>query len=137
MCILALRKNCFFFKMLNHVILQCHFSFSLYYNVTDSQLTLANRQSNVNTELSITFQIGFTNLKHHPFPGSVIGCRLDTEVVVKRRILNKLLSIKNNPDHPLRRTLDTQWSTFSKRLRQLCYRSDCCRKSLQPQAISL
>lgn len=34
--------------------------------------------------------------------GSVIGCRRDTcEVLVKRKSLNKLLCIMNNPDHTL------------------------------------
>ena len=34
--------------------------------------------------------------------GSVIGCKQDTfEAVVERRSLNKLLSIMDNPDHPL------------------------------------
>lgn len=44
---------------------------------------------------------------------SVIGCKPDTfEVVVERRTLNKLLSIMDNPDHPLHHLLDRQWSTF-------------------------
>lgn len=43
-----------------------------------------------------------TNRLNKMKAGSVIGCRRDTcEVLVKRKSLNKLLSIMNNPDHPL------------------------------------
>lgn len=36
--------------------------------------------------------------------------------------INKLLSILDNQDHPLHHTLGRQWSVFSKRLKQLCFR---------------
>ena len=52
--------------------------------------------------------------------GSIIGCKPDTsEVVVERRTLIKLLSVMDNPDHPLHHLLDGQRSTFSNRLVQL------------------
>ena len=39
--------------------------------------------------------------------GSIIGCKPYTfEVVLERRTLNKLLSITNNPEHPLQHVLD-------------------------------
>ena len=70
--------------------------------------------------------------------GSVIGCKQDTvEAVVERRTLNKLLSIMDNPDHPLHLTLDRQRSSFSNRLLQLHCRRDRYRKSFVPQAIAL
>ena len=70
--------------------------------------------------------------------GSIIGCRQDTfQSVVERRTLNKLLSIMDNPDHPLHHTIDRQRSTFSRRLRQLRCLKERYRKSFLPQAISL
>ena len=52
--------------------------------------------------------------------GSIIGCKLDSlEKVVERRTLKKLLSILDNPDHPLHHLLQGQRSTFSNRLLQL------------------
>lgn len=70
--------------------------------------------------------------------GSVIGCKQDSlEAVVERRILNKLLSIMDNPDHPLHHTLDKQLSSFSNRLIQLRCHKDRYRKSFFPQAITL
>ncbi|XP_034088755.1 uncharacterized protein LOC117557164 [Gymnodraco acuticeps] len=52
--------------------------------------------------------------------GSVIGIKLDPfEAVVERRTLNRLLSIMDNPTHPLHLQLDSQRSSFSNRLLQL------------------
>ena len=70
--------------------------------------------------------------------GSVIGCKLDTlENAVERRTLNRLLSIMENPEHPLHQLLDGQRSTFSNRLIQLRCRKDRFRKSFLPAAITL
>jgi hypothetical protein len=70
--------------------------------------------------------------------GSVIGCNLDTlEAVVERRMLNKLLAILDNPDHPLHPLLDRQRSSFSNRLIQLHCHKDRYRKSFLPSAITL
>ena len=70
--------------------------------------------------------------------GSVIGVKPDTfEAVVERRTLNKLLSIMDNPDHPLHHTLDRQRSSFSNRLIQLRCHKDRYRKSFLPQAITV
>ncbi|KAI3355030.1 hypothetical protein L3Q82_017846 [Scortum barcoo] len=52
--------------------------------------------------------------------GSVLGFRLESfETVVERRMLNRLLSIMDNDQHPLHHTVDRQRSTFSHRLLQL------------------
>jgi len=53
--------------------------------------------------------------------GSALGLRMESfETVVKRRTLNKLLSIMDNDQHTLHHTVDRQRSTFSHRLLQLC-----------------
>ena len=60
--------------------------------------------------------------------GSVIGCKMDTVgAVVERGMLNKLLSILDNPDHTLHPPPDRQRSSLSNRYR----------KSFLPSAISL
>ena len=65
--------------------------------------------------------------------GSVIGCKQDTlEAVMERRTLKKLLSIMDNPLHPLHLTLVRQRSTFSKRLLQLRCHNNRYRKSFLP-----
>ena len=70
--------------------------------------------------------------------GSVIGCKPDTvESVVERRTLDKLLSIMDNPEHPLHHLLDRQRSTFSNRLIQLRCHKDRYIKSFIPSAITL
>ncbi len=70
--------------------------------------------------------------------GSIIGCKLDTfEEVMERRTLSKLLSIMDNPEHPLHHLLDRQRSSFSNRLIQLCCHKDRVRKSFLPKAIRL
>ncbi|KAM4536419.1 uncharacterized protein PAE49_021037 [Odontesthes bonariensis] len=70
--------------------------------------------------------------------GSVIGCKLDSfESVVERRTLNKLLSIMDNPTHPLQQLLVGQQSSFSNRLIQLHCHKDRFRKSFLPAAITI
>ena len=70
--------------------------------------------------------------------GSVIDYKQDTlEAVMERRTLKELLSIMDNPLHPLQLTLVRQRSTFSRRLLQLCCRNNRYRKSFLPQAITL
>ena len=56
--------------------------------------------------------------------GSVIGYKPETmEAVVKRRMLNKLISILDNPDHPLHPLLDRQRSSFSNRpIQRRCHK---------------
>jgi len=61
--------------------------------------------------------------------GSILGEELDPLLVVaERRMLSKLLSILDNPSHPLHCVLAAQRSTFSQRLRQ-------SRRSFLPVAI--
>ena len=70
--------------------------------------------------------------------GSVLGLKLESlETVVERRMLNKLLSIMDNKQHPLHQTVDRQRSNFSHRLLQLRCRRDRYRKSFLPNAIAL
>ncbi|KAK7877531.1 hypothetical protein WMY93_031748, partial [Mugilogobius chulae] len=47
--------------------------------------------------------------------GSVLGVELTVGEVAERRILKKLLSIRNNTAHPLHQTLLSYQSSFSKR----------------------
>ena len=49
--------------------------------------------------------------------GSVLGTALET--ILKRRMLHKLVNIKNNTDHPLHNIVLQEWSVFSLRLLQL------------------
>ena len=68
---------------------------------------------------------------------SVIGIKLDPLAVVERRTLNRLLSIMDNPTHPLHLQLDSQRSSFSNRLLQLpCHKDRYC-KTFLPTAITL
>ena len=70
--------------------------------------------------------------------GSVIGCKMDEfEAVVERRTMNKLLSIMDNPDHPLHLTPDRQRSAVSNRLMQRRCHKDRYRKSFLPRASRL
>ncbi|KAM7380045.1 hypothetical protein PAMP_003369 [Pampus punctatissimus] len=70
--------------------------------------------------------------------GSVLGLRLETfESVVERRTLKKMLSIKDNDQHPLHHTVGRQRSTFSHRLLQLLCRRERYRKSFLPYAITV
>ncbi|KAK0147064.1 RNA-directed DNA polymerase from mobile element jockey [Merluccius polli] len=70
--------------------------------------------------------------------GSVLGFkRVSLESVMERRMLNKLLTIMDNDQHPLYQTVDRQRSIFSHRLLQLRCRRDRYRKSFLPQAITL
>ena len=70
--------------------------------------------------------------------GSVLGLRLESfESVVERRTLNKLLSIRDNDQHPLYHTVVRERSTFSHRLLQLSCQRDRYRKSFLPYAITL
>ena len=70
--------------------------------------------------------------------GSAVGCKLDTaDEVVEKRTLNKLLSILDNPEHPLHQLLDRQRSTFSNRLIQLRCHKERFKKSFIPKAITL
>ncbi|KAK0135417.1 RNA-directed DNA polymerase from mobile element jockey [Merluccius polli] len=70
--------------------------------------------------------------------GSVLGFKLvSLESVMERRMLNKLLTIMDNDQHPLYQTVDRQRSIFSHRLLQLRCRRDRYRKSFLPHAITL
>uniref|UniRef100_A0A8C8DHE5 Reverse transcriptase domain-containing protein n=1 Tax=Oryzias sinensis TaxID=183150 RepID=A0A8C8DHE5_9TELE len=70
--------------------------------------------------------------------GSVIGCKMDTfESVMERITLNKLVSIMDNPEHPLHPVLDGQRSSFSNRLRQLRCHTNRFRRSFIPHPIGL
>ncbi|MPV02341.1 DUF1891 domain-containing protein [Escherichia coli] len=70
--------------------------------------------------------------------GSIIGCKQDSlEKVLEGRSLKKLLSILDNPDHPLHHLLQGQRSTFSNRLLQLRCHKDRYRRSFLPSAITL
>ncbi|KAL3050687.1 hypothetical protein OYC64_012664 [Pagothenia borchgrevinki] len=70
--------------------------------------------------------------------GSVIGIKLDPfEAVVERRTLNRLLSIMDNPTHPLHLQLDSQRSSFSNRLLQLPCHKDRYWKTFLPTPITL
>ena len=70
--------------------------------------------------------------------GAVAGTELDSLITVaERRTLSRLLTILDNVHHPLHRTLDSQRSIFSDRLRSLACSSDRLRKSFVPRAIQL
>ena len=70
--------------------------------------------------------------------GSVVSTELECITsVAERRTLNSLLSIIDNPDHPLHSTISTQRSSFSNRLLSLSCSTDRLRKSFLPHAIRL
>ena len=70
--------------------------------------------------------------------GSVMGLKLETfESVMSRRSLNKLLSIMDNPDHPLHNTVQGQRSSFSNRLIQFRCHKERFKKSFLPFTIKL
>ena len=69
--------------------------------------------------------------------GSVLGTTLEPlELVVERRMLNKLLNIMDNNAHPLHNLTIKQQSVFSGRLLQLRCTKDRYRKSFLPTAIA-
>ena len=70
--------------------------------------------------------------------GSVVGTELDSLTsVAERRALNKLLSIADNPHHPLHGAISRQRSSFSDRLLSLSCSTDRLRKSFLPHAMRL
>lgn len=70
--------------------------------------------------------------------GSVVGTELDILTsVAERRTLNRLLSIIDNPDHPLHSTITRQRSSFSDRLLSLSCSTDRLKRSFLPHAIRL
>ena len=70
--------------------------------------------------------------------GSVLGTALEPlEVVVERRMLQKLMTIMDNEAHPLHSLLLEQRSVFSGRFIQLRCNKERYRKSYLPSAISL
>jgi len=70
--------------------------------------------------------------------GSIIGCQLEhLEQVVERRTLKKLVSILDNPDHPLHHLLQGQRSTFSRRLLTLRCHKERYRRTFLPTAMRL
>lgn len=70
--------------------------------------------------------------------GQVVGCQLETFVTVReRRTLDKLLSIMDNPAHPLHRTVEGQRSSFSNRLLQLRCHSERYKNTFIPFSIQL
>uniref|UniRef100_A0A1A8PFW7 Reverse transcriptase domain-containing protein n=1 Tax=Nothobranchius pienaari TaxID=704102 RepID=A0A1A8PFW7_9TELE len=70
--------------------------------------------------------------------GSVLGVRLENlEEVSERRMLKKLLSIMDNPSHPMHAHMMDHRSTRSKRLIAPKCRTDRHRKSFVPVAIGL
>ena len=70
--------------------------------------------------------------------GTVIGLKLETfESVMSKRSLNKLLSIMDNPSHPLHKILQGQQSSFSNRLIQLRCHKERFKKSFLSFTIRL
>ncbi|KAI3356695.1 hypothetical protein L3Q82_003380 [Scortum barcoo] len=70
--------------------------------------------------------------------GSVVGTELDSLTsVAERRTLNRLLSIIDNPSHPLHSAISRQRSSFSDRLLSLSCSTDRLRRSFLPHAIRL
>lgn len=70
--------------------------------------------------------------------GSVVGADLDSLTsVAERKVHSKLLSIMDNPHHPLHRTFSRQKSSFSERLLSMSCSTDRLRKSFVPHAIRL
>lgn len=70
--------------------------------------------------------------------GSVVGIELEPLTsVAERRVLSRLLSILDNPHHPLHSTFSRQRSSFSDRLLSLSCSTDRLRKSFVPQAVRL
>ena len=70
--------------------------------------------------------------------GSVLGMTLEPlELIVQKRMLHKLLKIKEDSSHPLHITVKNQQSVFSERLRQVRCRTERYRTSFLPAAISL
>ena len=70
------------------------------------------------------------------------GCVVCTEpesltCVAERRALSRLLSIMDNPEHPLHSTIQRQGSSFSSSLLSLHCSSDSMRRSLLPKAMRL
>lgn len=67
----------------------------------------------------------------------VLGYALDSFEVVEKRILNKLKAILDNKQHPLHELQVKQRHSFSRRLIQLCYRTEQYSRSFVPTAITL
>jgi len=64
-------------------------------------------------------------------------CSGALEMIVKRRMLHKLVNMKNNTDHPLHNIVLKQKSLFSQRLLQLCCNTEKCMRCFLPAAISV
>ena len=70
--------------------------------------------------------------------GSVLGTAVESlEVVMERRMVQKLLSIMDNNMHPLHNLVCKQNSVFSWRLRQLSCKKDRFKNTFLPTAIAL
>uniref|UniRef100_A0A8C4SCV5 TIR domain-containing protein n=1 Tax=Erpetoichthys calabaricus TaxID=27687 RepID=A0A8C4SCV5_ERPCA len=68
--------------------------------------------------------------------GSIVGMELDSLTsVAERRALSRLLSIMENPLHPLNSIISRQKSSFSDRLLSLSCSTDRLRRSFLPQTI--
>ncbi|XP_051785267.1 uncharacterized protein LOC127528438 [Erpetoichthys calabaricus] len=66
--------------------------------------------------------------------GSTVGMELDSLTsVAERRVLSRLLSIMENPLHPLNRIISRQRSSFSDRLLSPSCSTDRLRRSFLPQ----
>ena len=70
--------------------------------------------------------------------GYVLGTAVvSLEVVMERRMVQKLLSIMDDNTHPLHNLVSKQNSVFSGRLRQLSCRRDRFKNTFLPTAIAL
>ncbi|XP_051807248.1 uncharacterized protein LOC127534909 [Acanthochromis polyacanthus] len=70
--------------------------------------------------------------------GSVVGTELDSLTSeAERQTLNRLLSIIDNPSHPLHSSISRQRSSFSDRLLSLSCSTDRLKRSFLPHAIRL
>ena len=68
---------------------------------------------------------------------SVLGTALEPlELVVKKKMLQKLLTISDNTAHPLHSLLRKTVEVFNWRLNQLHCNKDCYKKYFLPSAIS-
>ena len=70
--------------------------------------------------------------------GYVMGTAVvSLEVVMERRMVQKMLSIMDDNTHPLHNLVSKQKSVFSGRLRQLSCRKDRFKNTFLPTAIAL
>merc|ERR1712035_214296 len=70
--------------------------------------------------------------------GSVLGVALEPlELIIQRRMLQKLIKIMEDSSHPLHNTVKKQKSVFSERLVQVRCKTERYRRSFLPSAICL